>query len=344
MSTTVIGLIVGTVLTILAAFVGLPWLRGWVRQRFSDRPYVGLVLDKGQNSIRALLFLLGVILLLNLTDLSERSWSPITQQTLEVLLIAALTWLFTAIAIAFEEALTRRTELEVASGRKFYTQITMLRRILVAVIVTVGAASILMTFPAIKVLGEALFVSAGVFSIIIGLAAQTTLTNTFAGIQIALTNALRVDDFVSVEGQAGRVADITLTYVVIQIWDERRVVYPTSFFMSNSFENWTRSNDIINGSVTLDVDWAAPFDELRVELDKLLQRSSLWDGRDASLNVVDAEGGHATIQIRLSAASVGDLFALREEVLETMIRYMVQYAPEGQARTRYEKTPPVVAR
>ena len=251
-------------------------------------------------------------------------------------MIAAVTWLLTAVVHAFEEALTRRTELEEASGRKFYTQMTVLRRAVVAAIITLGTVSILMTFPAIKVLGEALFVSAGVLSIIVGLAAQTTLTNTFAGIQIALTNALRVDDFVSVEDQAGRVADITLTYVVIQIWDERRVIYPTSFFMSNSFENWTRTNDRINGSVTLDVDWAAPFDELRSVLHTSLQQSSLWDGRDASLNVVDANDGNARIQIRLSAASVGDLFALREAVLETMVRYMVQHAPEGLQRTRHE--------
>lgn len=339
MSQTTTIFIVGIVVAIIVAFMVLPLVQTWVRSKRIGQPYIPIILKKGRNAVRAVFLVIGLKLLLGLVDKSDSSWSPVAQHILTILMIGAVTWLLVSVANALEDVLTRNATLDKERGRRFVTQISLLRRLLVAIIVTIGIALMLMTFPAIRVLGQAIFVSAGVLSIVAGLAAQTTLTNTFAGIQIALSNSLRVDDFVSVEGNMGRVADITLTYVVIHIWDDRRIIYPTSQFVSHSFENWTRSGDAINGSAFLDVDWAAPFDDLRIELDRFVRASPLWDGRSASLIVTEATDGKARIQIIVSAASASKLFALQSAIREAMIRYIVEHAPEGVYRSRYESLP-----
>jgi small-conductance mechanosensitive channel len=163
--------------------------------------------------------------------------------------------------------------------RRVRTQITVLRRLVVALVVVFGLASVLMTFPAFSNIGKTLFASAGVLSVVAGLAAQTSLGAAFAGIQISFSDAIRVGDVVVVEGEWGRIEEITLTYVVVHIWDERRLVLPCTYFIKTPFQNWTRNATALLGTVALDVDFTVPLDAMRAELDRLIKSSKLWDGR-----------------------------------------------------------------
>jgi hypothetical protein len=202
--------------------------------------------------------------------------------------------------------------------------VTVLRRLAIAIVVILGGAAILMTFPSFSDIGTTVFASAGVLSVVAGLAAQTSLGAVFAGMQIAFSGAIRVGDVVQLEdGQWwGRIEEITLSYVVVRIWDERRLVLPTTYFTTEPFENWTRSATEIMGTVEFDVDFSVPFNDMRAELDRLLAESDLWDGRSGVLQVTDAVGGMVRIRIVVSAPNAGALFDLRCAVREGMVDWV----------------------
>jgi hypothetical protein len=208
--------------------------------------------------------------------------------------------------------------------RRVRTQVTVLRRLAIAIVVILGGAAILMTFPSFSNIGATVFASAGVLSVVAGLAAQTSLGAVFAGMQIAFSGAVRVGDVVQLEdGQWwGRIEEITLSYVVVHLWDERRLVLPSTYFTTEPFENWTRSATEIMGTVEFDVDFSVPFDDMRAELDRLLAESELWDGRRGVLQVTDAVGGVVRVRIVVSAPNAGALFDLRCAVREGMVDWV----------------------
>ena len=208
--------------------------------------------------------------------------------------------------------------------RRIRTQVTVLRRLAMALVIILGGAAILMTFPRFFDIGTTVFASAGVLSVVAGLAAQTSLGAVFAGMQIAFSGANRVGDVVQLEnGQWwGRIEEITLSYVVVRLWDERRLVLPCTYFTTEPFENWTRSATEIMGAVEFDVDFSVPFAEMRAELDRLLAESDLWDGRRGVLQVTDAVGGIVRVRIVVSAPNAGALFDLRCTVREGMVDWV----------------------
>ena len=222
--------------------------------------------------------------------------------------------------------------------RRVRTQVTVLRRLAIAVVVILGGAAILMTFPSFSDIGTTVFASAGVLSVVAGLAAQTSLGAVFAGMQIAFSGAIRVGDVVQLEnGQWwGRIEEITLSYVVVRLWDERRLVLPCTYFTTEPFENWTRSATEIMGTVEFDVDFSVPFNDMRAELDRLLAHSELWDGRRGVLQVTDAVGGVVRVRIVVSAPNAGALFDLRCAVREGMVDW-VQH--DGCCRRSASKPP-----
>ena len=193
-----------------------------------------------------------------------------------------------------------------------------------ALVIILGGAAILMTFPRFSDIGTTVFASAGVLSVVAGLAAQTSLGAVFAGMQIAFSGAIRVGDVVQLEnGQWwGRIEEITLSYVVVRLWDERRLVLPCTYFTTEPFENWTRSATEIMGAVEFDVDFSVPFAEMRAELDRLLAENELWDGRRGVLQVTDAVGGMVRVRIVVSAPNAGALFDLRCAVREGMVNWV----------------------
>jgi small-conductance mechanosensitive channel len=304
----------------------------WVMARVSKRSDVLRDIEQlTRLPVRVALMGLAASIAVKRTSDAADSWRPLVDHALLIVLIVALTWLGTGLVRVAERRMIARyggggEEISDADRRwrRVRTQVTVLRRLAVAVVVVFGAAAILMTFPSFSNIGTTVFASAGVLSVVAGLAAQTSLGAMFAGMQIAFSGAIRVGDVVQLEnGQWwGRIEEITLSYVVVRLWDERRLVLPTTYFTTEPFENWTRSATEIMGSVEFDVDFSVPFNEMRAELDRLLSESDLWDGRRGVLQVTDAVGGVVRVRIVVSAPNAGALFDLRCAVREGMVDWV----------------------
>ncbi|WP_241985614.1 MULTISPECIES: mechanosensitive ion channel family protein [Cryobacterium] len=248
------------------------------------------------------------------------------------LFIVAATWLICALLYFFEEVAATRYRVDVRDNRvarRVRTQLRMLRRIGVVVIVICAIGAVLLSIPGAATLGASLFASAGLLSVVAGLAAQSTLANVFAGIQLAFNNALRVDDVVIVETEWGKIEEITLTYVVVHIWDDRRMVLPSTYFTTNPFQNWTRHNSELLGAVEFDLDWRVDPAGMRVELDRIVAQTELWDGRVVVLQVTDAVGGFVRVRVLVSAADAPTLFDLRCLVRENLIDWINTHNPEA---------------
>jgi len=179
-------------------------------------------------------------------------------------------------------------------------------------------------------------------SVIGGLAAQSVLGNLFAGIQLAFSNAIRVGDVVVVEGEWGTIGEITLSYVVVYIWDERRLIVPSTHFTSKAFETWTRKNSKVLGTVYIDVDWRVPLDAIRTEFDRFLKKNPLWDKRASSVLITDARGGLVQIRFLISAEDSNKQWDLRCEVREHMVTWLQKNHPEAlpHSRVALEETKP----
>jgi hypothetical protein len=197
----------------------------------------------------------------------------------------------------------------------------------------------MLTFPAIQALGAGLLASAGLISIVAGLAAQTSLVNVFAGIQLAFTGAIRVDDVVVVQKEWGRIEEITLTYVVVHIWDDRRLILPSTYFTTTPFENWTRRQSEVMGTVEFDLDWRAPVEAMRAELKKVLADTPLWDNRVGVLQITDATAGFVRVRILVSAADSASLFDLRCLIREELVVFLQQNHPTALPHVRLESLP-----
>jgi small-conductance mechanosensitive channel len=298
----------------------------WVMMRIGRRSAViSDIAELTRMPLRAALVVFGSSIAVQRTSHPHDSWRGWLDHTLLILLIAALTWL-----VAERRAIARYgggdDEISDADRiwRRVRTQVKVLRRLAIAIVVILGSAAILMTFPRFSDIGTTVFASAGVLSVVAGLAAQTSLGAVFAGMQIAFSGAIRVGDVVQLEnGQWwGRIEEITLSYVVVRLWDERRLVLPCTYFTTEPFENWTRSATEIMGAVEFDVDFSVPFAEMRAELDRLLAESDLWDGRRGVLQVTDAVGGVVRVRIVVSAPNAGALFDLRCAVREGMVNWV----------------------
>ena len=280
---------------------------------------------------RATVMVLAASIAVQRTSDRADNWRGWVDHALLIFLIASLTWLLTSLVMVAE----RRMIATYAGGdgdltdadrrwRRIRTQVTVLRRLAIAIVVVLGVAAILMTFPSFSDIGTTLFASAGVLSVVAGLAAQTSLGAVFAGMQIAFSGAIRVGDVVELEEGRwwGRIEEITLTYVVVRLWDERRLVLPCTYFTTTPFENWTRNATEIMGTVEFDVDFSVPFDAMRAELDRLLAESEQWDGRRGVLQVTDAVGGVVRVRMMVSAPNAGALFDLRCAVREGMVDWV----------------------
>lgn len=343
------GRAIGEVLTpvliaVAAAFLGylLARIVGALTRRIWRRhPVTAAITAKCRRPLRVLLTVLGGFIGLFYATLTSgeepAAWRGVALHALVILLIITVAWLATSIASVAEERVTSRYYSERAGDRKakrVVTQAQMLRRIVIAAVWILALAAILMTFPAARTVGTSIFASAGIASVVAGLAAQTTLANTFAGMQLAFTDGIRVDDIVIVEGEYGRIEEITLTYVVVHIWDDRRLVLPSTYFTTTPYENWTRRAADLLGTVVFDLDWRVPLRAMRAELNRLLAASDLWDGRAGSLQLIDAVDGGVRARVTVSAPDAGKLWDLRCYVREGLVEWLQAEAPEALPRTR----------
>jgi small-conductance mechanosensitive channel len=288
------------------------------------------------HTLRMLVPLLGVILLLPLLRLPE-DWAWVTQKGFGILLIVALSILIVRGVNAVQSALMSRNRLDVpdnVSARRVYTQVSVIRKIIVAAVVIIATGSILMLFDPVRQFGTSILASAGIAGIVIGFAAQKTLGNVLAGIQIALTQPLLIDDIVVVEGEFGQIEEITLTYVTVRTWDLRRLILPITYFVEKPFQNWSRVSTELLGKVILYLDYQAPMGELRKELKRLLDGNPKWDKRVCALQVSDVKENTIVVQALVSAADSGQLGDLRNEIREGLIDFLVRNHPESLPRSR----------
>ncbi|GAA2498355.1 mechanosensitive ion channel family protein [Winogradskya humida] len=261
--------------------------------------------------------------------------------TLVILVIASSAWLVGALLLVMEDIALAKWRIDVPDNmkaRRLKTQVQMLRRVTVAAIVVITIGVMLMTFPAVRTVGASLLASAGLVSVIAALAAQSTLGNLFAGLQLAFSDAVRIDDVVVVEGEWGRIEELTLTYVAIQIWDDRRLILPTSYFTQKPFQNWTRKGSAVLGTAEIDVDWSVQVEPMRAELRAVCEGTELWDGRVCVLQVTDAIGGMIRLRALVSANDAPSLWDLRCLVRERLVTWVFENRQDTLPRMRADVT------
>ncbi|MFI8414808.1 mechanosensitive ion channel family protein [Paeniglutamicibacter gangotriensis] len=262
----------------------------------------------------------------------ETKWTELWQFLLLLGLIASIAWLLIVSMGLLEDMLLAKYRTDEGNPRrlaKIQTQVGLLRRVGSALIVTLAVAGALLTIPEVRALGAGLLASAGLISVVAALAVQSSLANIFAGLQIAFTDAIRVNDTVVVEAERGNIEEITLTYVVVLLLDGRRMIIPSTYFTTTPFENWSRRSTEINGTVLLDLNWNAPIEHLRSRTEQLLASTDLWDGRVGTLNVTDAVGGIVKVTIMLSSRNPGDLWELRNFIREHLISELRRDYPDA---------------
>ena len=264
--------------------------------------------------------------------LSDWNGTSITTFLMHVLLIVALaclTWMAYAAAWVFEDAAKARQDSDQGRSRRFETQAQVLRRLTQSIVVVVGAVAIIGTFEVARQAMTTVLASAGVISVIAGLAAQQTLGNVFAGLQLAFTDAIRVGDVVVAgdKHETGSVEEITLSYVVVRIWDERRLIIPCRYFTQTPFENWTRRAAAQLGTVELKLDWSAPMTLIRTKVEQLLTSTDLWDGRTWGVQITDSDEYTVTVRVLVSAKNSGHLSDLRAFLREQLISWIVTEEP-----------------
>lgn len=264
-----------------------------------------------------------------------------------ILIIGAIAWiLFQAVNIG-EEALLSQFDLNAAdnlSARKIYTQARVIGRALHVAIALCAIATILMLFQEVRQVGTSMLASAGIVGIIAGVAAQKTLANLIAGFQIALAQPMRMDDVVIVDDEWGRIEEITLTYVVVKIWDERRLVVPLSYFIEKPFQNWTRVSSQLLGSVMLWVDYSLPLDDARNILKQIIENHPLWDKRFWNMQVVDTSEKSMQLRILATSADASKGWDLRCAIREQFIGFIQKNHPQSLPRVRAEFEPRVLAK
>jgi small-conductance mechanosensitive channel len=288
------------------------------------------------DTLRLAVPLLGVILLLPLLRLPE-NWTWATEKGFGILLIAAFSFLIIRGVNAVQDALLSQHRMDVSdnlSARKIYTQISVIRKIIVTAIVVLATGSILMLFDPVRQFGTSILASAGIAGIVIGFAAQKTLGNVLAGMQIAFTQPLLIDDIVVVEGEFGQIEEITLTYVTVRTWDLRRLVLPITYFVEKPFQNWSRVSTDLLGTVILYLDYQVPTGELRKELKRLVENNPKWDRKVCGLQVTDAKQSTIEVRALISSTDPGKAFDLRCEVREGLIEFLCRNYPESLPRVR----------
>jgi small-conductance mechanosensitive channel len=281
--------------------------------------------------------LLTINLMISFMELTKPQ-EAIIARLVEILLILSFSNLLVNTIKIFEDYVYHAYDLNKADNlkeRKIRTQVQFIRKVIVVMIVLITIAVILLSFDNVRKIGAGLLTGVGIGGIIIGIAAQKSLANFLAGFQIAFTQPIRIDDVLVVEGEWGRVEDITLTYVVLNIWDQRRLILPINYFIEKPFQNWTRSTSELLGTVFLYVDYTFPVDELRTELTRLLQNTELWDKRVGILQVTDAKERTMELRALVSAPNSSKAFDLRCYIRENLIKYIQGRLPDSLPKERW---------
>jgi small-conductance mechanosensitive channel len=285
-----------------------------------------------------LLPLIGVILSMPLLHVPPQIHDAVNH-VLALAIIASLAWLAVALTEVLSDVISAKYDVSVKdnlTARRVQTQAFVLRRITVVVITIISISVMLMTFPEIRAIGAGLFASAGIAGLVLGMAARPTLSNLIAGVQMALTEPIRLDDVVIVEGEWGWIEEIGTTYVVVRIWDLRRLVVPLSYFIEKPFQNWTRKSADLLGTVFVYTDYTVPVEEVRSQLHKILKSSKLWDGKVWGLQATNATDRTLELRALMSAPDSSTSWDLRCEVREKIIGFLQERYPDALPKARAE--------
>lgn len=281
---------------------------------------------------------LGFLLALPLLELTETVEDRLLHVA-RLAMIAMFAWLVMRLIAVGREVMLSRYDIDAADNlraRRVYTQFRVLERYLNIAVVVVALGVALMTIDKVRQLGVSLLASAGVVGVIVGFAAQQSLSMVLAGLQIALTQPIRLDDVVIVEGEWGRIEEINLTYVVVRIWDQRRLIIPISHFTSKPFQNWTRISADILGTVFVYADYTVPVDKVRDKLKEILENAPKWDRKVCVLQVTNATEQTLELRALMSAANSSDAWELRCMVREKLVEYIRSELPEHLPKDRVE--------
>lgn len=290
---------------------------------------------------RWILFLLATFLVLPALRLSNAA-EDVVQRVLVVALTGVIGWLALRLTHVLNDVVESKYDLaalDSVTARQTLTRVRILTRVLTAIIVTVTACLMLMAIPSIRQIGVTLFASAGIAGLVVGMAARPAISNLLAGIQLALTQPIRIEDAVTVEGQFGWIEEIRPTYVVVRVWDLRRLIVPISHFIEKPFENWTRGKTDALGAITVFVDYAVSIPTLREEALRVLKSSELWDGKVANVQVTDCRENSVEVRVLMSASSSGRLWDLRCFVREQLVEHLSRQQRDGLPRQRTQTLP-----
>jgi small-conductance mechanosensitive channel len=310
-------------------------------QKFANRTssvFDDSIVRHGKKPAKLIFPLVGLLFALPMLHLSV-SAEEITRHLLALGVIAASAWLLIAMMDVVEDMAAAKFRVDVQDNlkaRKIQTQVQVVRRIVVVVVLIVSVSAGLMTFPTIRQIGTSLLASAGLAGLIIGFAARPALSNLIAGMQIALSEPIRLDDVVIVEGEWGWIEEIGTTYVVVRIWDLRRLILPLSYFIEKPFQNWTRKTADLLGTVFVYTDYSVPTEEVRQELHRILQATPLWDGKAWGLQVTNASEHTMELRALMSASDSSKAWDLRCLVREKLIAYLQEKHPQCLPRVRAE--------
>ena len=296
------------------------------------------LVERGAAPIRLVMIIIALVFGTALSPLTTEE-AQVLWRLLTVGTIICIAWMsYTALYI-WSTIHMRRFKLDAEDNlmaRKHITQSRILVKVSKILIIVIAVAAVLMTFDAVRQYGVSLLASAGAAGIVAGLALQPLLKNLFAGIQLAITQPIRIDDAVIVEGEWGNVEEITSTYVVIRVWDWRRLIIPLSYFIEKPFQNWTRENAELIGVVMIYLDHSAPIDRIRAEGERIARASPLWDGKVYNLAVTDFRERVMEVRVLVSARNAPRTFDMRCEMREKLVDFIQREMPHALPRTREE--------
>jgi small-conductance mechanosensitive channel len=313
------------------------WARKLVRRAIAGRyPFVFSVFTQTRGLTKAALLILAMMLAVPVAPLPPET-AALLARMMAVAVIGLIGWAaIVALHIAADLYL-RRFRLDIDDNllaRKHNTQVRVLARTVDVLLIMLTLSAALMTFPAVRQYGVSLFASAGVAGIVAGLAARPVLSNLMAGVQLAMTQPIRLYDAVIVENEYGTIEEITSTYVVVKLWDLRRMIVPLTYFIEKPFQNWTRENSSLIGNVMMYLDYRAPVGIIRQKFRDIVKESKLWDGQTAALQITDFKEGTMELRLLMSARSSGAAFDLRCEVREKLIDFIQHEHPEALPHSR----------
>jgi small-conductance mechanosensitive channel len=325
----VIGVLILALAAVIAIAVHEILTRLLRRLLDSRQPYLRSLLNAVSGLTRLAFLIIALVIVLPVAPIDPTAIAVLTR-ILSLATIALLGWIALTATHVTGDLYLRRLRLDAADdllARKHITQVRIMRRVVDTLIVVLTVSAALMTFQSVRQYGVSLFASAGVAGLVVGLAARPMLSNLIAGIQIATTQPIRLDDEVVVENQWGRIEEITSTYVVIKLWDLRRLIVPLSYFIEKPFESWTRESTELIGAVSFHVSYMAPIERLREKALEIVRASPLWDGDVAKLQVNDAKEAALELRVLASARTSGAVADLRTEIREKMITFLQREYP-----------------